>query len=619
MGERISSDVLEKELTISYLREKYVAGTLSPQEVMSTIVERSIADADMNIWITPPTMDAIQPYLDRLASLSMAEAPLWGIPFAIKDNIDLAGVPTTAGCAEYAFTPDEHAGVVERLIAAGAIPVGKSNLDQFATGLVGARSPYGDAHNALRPELISGGSSSGSAVSVARGQVVFSLGTDTAGSGRVPAALNRLVGYKPSLGAWPTKGVVPACASLDCVTVFAHSLADALVVDSVARGIHAEDPWSRSVVRKPAGLPSKICLPSGELGFYGPYAAEYRAAWLQAVEQVRVVGRREGILIEEVDVELFAQAAAILYEGPWVAERWADIGPFIEANPGVAYPVTEKILRSGAATEYDAASVFVAMHKLQQFKLEARKLLQDAVLVMPTCGGTWTREQVLADPISTNRDMGRYTNHCNLLDLCAVAVPAGDAAPETPFGITLFAVAEEEGLICGAAELFIANDEQEVAKAEVAASVSASAGAGASSSASASAVSATAAQMTLVAVCGLHMRGYPLEKQMQGCGARFIREDESAAKYSLVKLPTSPAKPGMIKQQQGGAAILLEIWEMPLEAFGGFAAAIPAPLGIGKVELRDGTEVPGFVCEAYVAAGAEDITALRSWRNVAPL
>lgn len=606
MGEqRINSDELEKELTLSYLHGKYEAGTLSPQQVMSTIVERSIADADMNIWITPPSMDAIQPYLDRLASLSLADAPLWGIPFAIKDNIDLAGVPTTAACAEYAFTPNEHAGVVERLIAAGAIPVGKTNLDQFATGLVGARSPYGDAHNALRPELISGGSSSGSAVSVARGQVVFSLGTDTAGSGRVPAALNRLVGYKPSLGAWPTLGVVPACASLDCVTVFAHSLADALVVDSVARGFHAEDPWSRDVVRKPAGLPAKICLPSGELGFYGPYAAEYRAAWLRAVEQVREVGRREGIQVVEVDVDLFAQAAAILYEGPWVAERWAALGSFIEANPGVAYPVTEKILRSGAASEYDATSVFVAMHKLQALKLEARKLLRDAVLVMPTCGGTWTREQVLADPISTNRDMGRYTNHCNLLDLCAVAVPAGDAAPETPFGITLFAVAEEEGLICGAAKLIVTGANGDV-QAEVAA-------------ASSSADSAAAAQTTLVAVCGLHMRGYPLEKQMQGCGARFIREDESAAKYSLVKLPTSPAKPGMIKQQQGGAAILLEIWEMPLETFGGFAAAIPAPLGIGKVELRDGTEVPGFVCEAYAAAGAEDVTALRSWHNVAPL
>lgn len=618
MGDRVDDKrmlrvELEKELTIPYLREKYEAGTLTPQEVMATIVERSVADADMNIWITPPSMDAIQPHVDRLSSLSMADAPLWGVPFAIKDNIDLAGVPTTAGCAEYAFTPDEHAGVVERLIAAGAIPVGKTNLDQFATGLVGARSPYGDAHNALRPELISGGSSSGSAVSVARGQAVFSLGTDTAGSGRVPAALNRLVGYKPSLGAWPTKGVVPACASLDCVTVFAHTLADALAVDSVARGVHAEDPWSRQVVRKPAGLPARLLLPQGELGFYGPYADEYRVAWEEAVSRLREVSRREGIPIVEVDVTLFAQAAAILYEGPWVAERWADLGPFIEANPGVAYPVTEKILRSGAAAEYDAASVFVAMHKLQKYKLEARKLLQDAVLVMPTCGGTWTREQVLADPISTNRDMGRYTNHCNLLDLSAVAVPAGDAAPETPFGITLFTLAEEEGLICGVADLFVAGTNDEV-KAEVAASST-----DASASASSSADSAIAAQMTLVAVCGLHMRGYPLEKQMQGCGARFIREDESAAKYSLVKLPTSPAKPGMIKQQQGGAAILLEIWEMPLEAFGSFAAAIPAPLGIGKVELRDGTEVPGFVCEAYAAAGAEDVTALRSWRNVVPL
>lgn len=612
-GERISSDELEKDLTLSYLREKYEAGALSPQEVMAIIVERSIADAEMNIWITPPTMDAIQPYLDRLSSLSKADAPLWGIPFAIKDNIDLAGIPTTAACAEYAFTPEGHAGVVERLIAAGAIPVGKTNLDQFATGLVGARSPYGDTHNALRPELISGGSSSGSAVSVARGQVAFSLGTDTAGSGRVPAALNRLVGYKPSLGAWPTKGVVPACESLDCVTVFAHSLADALVVDNVARGVHAEDPWSRKVVRKPSGLPARVLLPSGELGFYGPYAAEYRAAWVEAASRLKDVCHRAGIQIIEIDTTVFAQAAAILYEGPWVAERWADIGPFIEANPGVAYPVTEKLLRSGSAAEYDAASVFVAMHKLQQYKLEARKLLQDAVLVMPTCGGTWTREQVFADPISTNRDMGRYTNHCNLLDLCAVAVPAGDAAPETPFGITLFAVAEEEGLICGAAELFVAGDMIDVAKAQVAASADVSV------NSSSGADSVAAAQTTLVAVCGLHMRGYPLEKQMQGCGARFIREDESAAKYSLVKLPTSPAKPGMIKQQRGGAAIQLEIWEMPLEAFGGFAATIPAPLGIGKVELRDGTEVPGFVCEAYAAEGAEDVTALRSWRNVVPL
>lgn len=598
---------LPLELTISWLQDKYGNKELTPQEVVAAIVQRAADDADMNLWITPPSMALIQPYLDALIALNPADAPLWGVPFAIKDNIDLAGVPTTAGCEEYAYTPSEHAGVVERLIAAGAIPVGKTNLDQFATGLVGARSPYGDAHNALRPELISGGSSSGSAVAVARGQAAFSLGTDTAGSGRVPAALNRLVGYKPSLGAWPTKGVVPACASLDCVTVFAHSLDDVLAVDSAARGLHAEDPWSRSVSRGASQLPQTLLLPDGPLGFYGPYATEYEAAWERAVEQLKELN----LPIAYVDVAMFSQAAAILYEGPWVAERWAALGGFIEANPGIAYPVTEKILRSGSAAEYDAASVFQAMHKLQRFKLEARKLLQGAVLVMPTCGGTWTREQVLADPIQTNREMGRYTNHCNLLDWCAVAVPAGDAAPLTPFGITLFGIAEEESLICGAAELILAGAS--------AANEAASASEGASLSADSGASAAAAQATTLVAVCGLHMRGYPLEKQMLGCGARFIREDETAAKYSLVKLPTTPAKPGLVKQEQGGAAIALEVWEMPLEAFGGFAAAIPAPLGIGKVELRDGTEVPGFVCEAYAAAGAEDVTALGGWRQVVPL
>ncbi|OPH59646.1 allophanate hydrolase [Paenibacillus ferrarius] len=678
---------LPDELTIPWLRAQYRNQALTPQGVAAAIVQRAAADAGMNIWITPPSMERIQPYLDGLALIPMEDAPLWGIPFAIKDNIDLAGVPTTAGCSEYVYTPTEHAGVVERLIAAGAIPLGKTNLDQFATGLVGARSPYGDTHNALRPELISGGSSSGSAVSVARGQAAFSLGTDTAGSGRVPAALNRLVGYKPSLGAWPTKGVVPACASLDCVTVFAHSLEDALAVDGVARGVHADDPWSRSVTRESSALPNRLFLPDGPLSFYGPYASEYSAAWDAAVARLQGLAEKtKGISIEYVDVALFAQAAAILYEGPWVAERWAALGSFIEAHPGIAYPVTEKILRSGVAAEYDAASVFTAMHKLQQFKLEARQLLKGAVLVMPTCGGTWTREQVLADPISTNRDMGRYTNHCNLLDLCAVAVPAGEAASRTPFGITLFGLAEEEGLICGAAELILASEVKGEGLGEAVQSVddrasdmgsvargtggsaaagihandmgsvargtggsaaagihandvgSVARGTGGSTAAgnhandigsmtsdigkgapNVEASSASVPAVTLVAVCGLHMRGYPLEKQMLGCGARFIREDETAAKYSLVKLPTTPAKPGLIKRQQGGSAILLEVWEMPLEAFGGFAAAIPAPLGIGKVELRDGTEVPGFVCEAYAAVDAEDVTSLGGWRQVVPL
>ncbi|GGF93291.1 allophanate hydrolase [Paenibacillus abyssi] len=578
---------IPQALSIQWLREMYMKRAITPEEIISEIIHRASEDVEMNIWITPPAMERMQPYLDRLKTTDPVSLPLWGIPFAIKDNIDLAGVPTTAACPEFANTPNDHASVVERMIAAGAIPVGKTNLDQFATGLVGTRSPYGETRNALRPELISGGSSSGSAVAVARGHASFAFGTDTAGSGRVPAALNKLIGYKPSLGAWPTKGVVPACASLDCVTVFTHSLEDALSVDVIARGVDTADPWSRSLPRTHSRLPHKLCLPKESPEFYGPYAEKYRQAWLMAVKRLETMN----LPIEYIDYDLFSQAASILYDGPWVAERWADLSEFVESHPGDVFPVTEQILRSGASEKYDAASVFRAMHKLQEYKLAARNLLQNAVLVMPTCGGTWTRDQVRLDPIRTNSDMGRYTNHCNLLDLCAVAVPAGEAAADVPFGITLFALAENEDLICGAADLF-ANTAD-------------------------SAKGSSAKETTLVAVCGLHMRGFPLEKQMVEHGAQFVREAATAAKYQMVKLPTVPAKPGLIKKQSGGEAIQLEVWEMPLHRFGAFAALIPAPLGIGKVELEDGSEVPGFICEGYAEAGAEDITSFGGWRNIA--
>ncbi|MFC5528873.1 allophanate hydrolase [Cohnella yongneupensis] len=436
-------------LKINELRERYRSGETTPAEVVGEIILRAKQDQEMNIWITPPEWSRIEPFLLRLNGIDPAQAPLWGIPFAIKDNIDWSGAPTTAGCPAYAYQPSEDAAVVARLIEAGAIPLGKTNLDQFATGLVGTRSPYGETHNALRPELISGGSSSGSAVAVARGHAAFSLGTDTAGSGRVPAHLNRLVGYKPSLGAWPVRGVVPACESLDCVTVFAWDAADAFEVDRVVRGPHESDPWSRPLPSPTAALPSRICVPTaGTLGFYGPYAAEYEQAWQAAVATLRTLD----IPVEEVDVAMYGEAASVLYEGPWVAERWAGLGAFVEANPGASLPVTERILRTGADPKHSAASLFQAMHKLQAYKLEARMRLKDAVLVMPTAGGTWTREQVRQDPIATNRDMGRYTNHCNLLDLCAIAIPAGDAAAELPFGITLFATAEREDLIRGCAQ-----------------------------------------------------------------------------------------------------------------------------------------------------------------------
>lgn len=570
-----------KLLSIHNLRDKYKSNELTPEKLIQEIIQRSEADKEMNIWITPPSIELIQPYLDHLKKMDPEKAPLWGIPFAIKDNIDLAGVPTTAGCAEFTYIPVEHATVVKRLIDAGAIPVGKANLDQFATGLVGTRSPYGETKNALKSELISGGSSSGSAVSVARGQVAFALGTDTAGSGRVPAALNRLLGFKPSLGAWPTKGVVPACASLDCVTVFAHTLSDVEIVDEIARGFDKEDPWSRELASKPKALPEKIYMVQQPHRFFGPYAAEYQKAWEVAILQLEQLN----IPIEYIDGDYLSEAASVLYDGPWVAERWADLGNFITENNGVAFPVTETVLRSGAKPEYDAASVFKAMHKLQMFKQRAHQQFKDGVLVMPTSGGTWTREEVRRNPIETNSAMGLYTNHCNLLDLSAINIPTEDAAKNLPFGITLFSNHQNEHIIRGLADLFLHGNRTEGNQTT-----------------------------TLVAVCGLHMRGFPLEKQMTLHRATFVREAKTAPFYKLVKLDTLPAKPGLIRTNDAGTSIEIELWEMPISEFGKFALLIPAPLAMGKVELEDGTEVPGFVCEASGMRNGKDITHFGGWR-----
>jgi allophanate hydrolase len=582
-----------EKLTIGWLRRAYVEGRATPEDTIREIVRRAESDGDNPVWITKPTVEALMPYAERLSELDPAKAPLWGVPFAAKDNIDVAGVPTTAACPGFAYTPERHAVVVQRLIDAGAIPVGKTNLDQFATGLVGTRSPYGETRNALRPEWISGGSSSGSAVAVALGHAAFALGTDTAGSGRVPAALNGLVGWKPSLGAWPTKGVVPACENLDCVTAFANELDDALAVDRVARGFRADDPWSREVPSPQPAPPKKLLLPARPPVFFGPLADAYARAWEAAVERLE----RLGLPIERIDVGLFEEAAAILYDGPWIAERWAALGSFVDGRPGETFPVTERILRSGAAERHTASALFQAMHRLQRYKAEARELLHDAALALPTVGGTYTREQVRDNPIATNSDLGKYTNHCNLLDLSAVAVPAGEAEPGLPFGITFFGRWDQESLIAGAAEAF-------------------GGGARAEASVAATAAASASADETLVAVCGLHMRGFPLEKQMLACGAAFVEETDTAPAYRFYKLLTEPAKPGLVRCREGGASIRVELWRMPLQAFGGFAALIPAPLGIGKVELADGREVPGFVCEAHAAEAAEDITAFGGWRSV---
>lgn len=449
---------LKKILDIKGVQSLYAEGTLTPRQLVQQIVDRAQQLRDRNIWIVEPSIEFSEPYLQALEQLDPNDAknlPLYGVPFAIKDNIDLAGCPTTAGCPAYTYVPDKSATVVERLINAGAVPVGKTNLDQFATGLVGTRSPYGECQNALDPKLISGGSSSGSAVAVALGLAAFALGTDTAGSGRVPAALNGIVGYKPPLGSWSTAGVVPACASLDCVTVFASSLEDAEAVDSAVKGFDEACTWSRNILESAAVLPNKVLLPKNEPTFFGPFKEQYRNNWQRFVKNIEQVAKKDQFTIEFIDTQEFSEIASILYDGPWVAERWADLGDFVTEHAEEVFPVTRTILESGNRSDMLAADQFKAYHRVMKARHDAALLLDKAVMIMPTSGGTFTRDEVRADPIATNSQMGLYTNHCNLCDLSALAIPAPgtitareaahhdskqteDEALALPFGVTLF-------------------------------------------------------------------------------------------------------------------------------------------------------------------------------------
>ena len=539
------------------------------ESYMMKLIDKANQDKDYNIWIVPPSYKAIKPYVDRLSQLDPGQYPLWGIPFAVKDNIDVAGYPTTAGCKAYSYMPQKNAEVVQKLIDAGAIPVGKTNLDQFATGLVGVRSPYGPTRNALNPELISGGSSSGSAVAVARGQAVFALGTDTAGSGRVPAGLNKLIGFKPSVGNWSNDGVVPACALLDCVTVFTTQIEDAFLIDEIVRQGRSGMNYTGA-----SEYPKRILLPRNKLQFYGPYAEQYEAAWEKSVDRVKGLG----LPIAYVDTGIFSKAAELLYDGPWIAERWSDLGSFVLSHEGDVHPVTKEVLESAVKRGYDAASVFTALHSLEEYKKAITPMMKDSVLVLPTCGGTWTIEQVLGDPIRTNSAMGIYTNHCNLLQLSAIAIPGEDAGKDLPFGITLFAEHQQEKYLHAVSKLFAESEMMELA------------------------------------VCGLHMQGFALEKQLLDLEAEFIRKDRTAETYKLIRLNTEPSKPGLIRVDRGGASIALEVWKMKVKHIGQFLRQIPSPLGIGNIELADGSIVKGFICEGYAESSSEDITRYGGWR-----
>ena len=419
------------DLSVQALHAAYLAGTLTPEVLVDEVVRRCDSCEDPAIWISRLSREQIQPYLDALAGQGPDSLPLYGIPFAIKDNIDLAGLPTTAACPDYAYSPERSAFVVERLIEAGAIPIGKTNLDQFATGLVGTRSPYGAVRNSFNPDYISGGSSSGSAVAVARGLASFSLGTDTAGSGRIPAAFNNLVGIKPTRGLLSTRGVVPACRTLDCVSIFACALDDAERVMRVAACYDAQDPFARPAqVSGPAWSAFRFGVPD-RLEWFGDGDSE--RLYREAVARLQAQGG-EAV---EIDFAPFLDAARLLYEGPWVAERFAAIEGFIRSRPEALHPVTRAIIEP--ARDASAIDAFKAQYRLAELKRRADTVLADLDFILtPTAGTIFRIAEVEADPIRLNSQLGHYTNFMNLLDYAGIAVPAGFGSNGLPYGVTLF-------------------------------------------------------------------------------------------------------------------------------------------------------------------------------------
>jgi allophanate hydrolase len=600
------------DLSLPALRARYLSGALTPTQLVAELhaqIEAEEAALPRHVWIHRLSLDALTRYASALEGRDPATLPLYGIPFAIKDNIDLAGVPTTAACPAFAYTPERSATVVQRLIDAGAIPLGKTNLDQFATGLVGVRSPYGACRNAFDPEFISGGSSSGSAVSVALGLASFSLGTDTAGSGRVPAAFNNLIGLKPSLGRIPTTGVVPACRTLDVVSVFALTAADAACVLAAAQGVDELDAYSRAMPPHGRNFGSASSFRFGvprmqDRVFYGNDVGSRQ--FDAAIDRLVALG---GTPVE-IDLTPFRAVATLLYEGPWVAERYAAIRPFIERHPEALHPVTRAITEAGA--HISAPDTFEAFYKLRALDAQTRSVWRDIdCLVVPTAPTHPTIAAVLADPIRLNSQLGHYTNFVNLLDLAAVAVPGGFAEEGPgrglPCGVTLIARSGADlPLLSLAARLH----------AESVATVGATPHAP-HRPPQPPAETAFPSGLVRVAVCGAHLSGLPLNGQLTQRGASLVRAARSAPIYKFYALPGGPPwRPGMVRvgANVGGGSIDMEVWELPASEFGSFVAGIPAPLGIGTVVLDDGSTVQGFVCEAIAAEGARDITALGSWR-----
>ncbi|MBX9942764.1 MAG: allophanate hydrolase [Reyranella sp.] len=581
------------DLGLHALRTAYLQGTLDVGRVVDEVILRISKAGDDKVWISRASDGALRAAAAALDARrgEIDRMPLYGVPFAVKDNIDVAGMTTTAACPGFAYDAKRSAEVVRRLVEAGALVVGKTNLDQFATGLVGVRSPYGVPRNPFDPDYVPGGSSSGSAVAVAAGLVSFSLGTDTAGSGRVPAGLNNIVGLKPTPGLFSNEGVVPACASLDCVSVFALSCADADAVLAVAT-----DAAATPAIGPAIGPASRFGVPR-PLEFFGDQA--FAALYGQAVERARALG---GTPVE-FDYAPFRDAAQLLYSGPWVAERTAAVGAFIEGAGEAAgvWPVTRQIVLGGR--KYSAVDAFEGQYRLAA--LRARAMAEMAgldFLLLPTAGTAYRVADLAREPVLYNSNLGHYTNFVNFFGLSALALPAGFRADGIPFGITLVGRANAERALLAWGARWQRATALPLGKT-------------ASRLPDAAHDPVVAEDRVSIAVVGAHMSGLPLNGQLADLGGRLENAGRTAPVYRFYALPGGPPhRPGMVRVAQGGGAIALEVWSLPSAAVGAFVEQIPAPLGLGTVELEDGTSVKGFLCEAYATEGARDITALGGWR-----
>lgn len=586
--------------TVAAIVAAHRAGTMTPAQTVARSYQRIRDHNDPAIFISlRDEQDAIKE-AEALAGKDAATLPLLGVPVAVKDNIDALGLPTTAACPAFSYMPAHDSTAVARLRAAGAIVIGKTNLDQFATGLVGVRSPYGIPVNPIRSDLIPGGSSSGSAVALSGGLVPLALGTDTAGSGRVPAMLNNIVGLKPSLGLISNAGLVPACKTLDAISVFSLTVDDAMAALNVMAGPDGADPFSRD---RPLGalaaFPARLRLGvprNGQLIFFGDRASE--TAYGEAIERWKALGAT----LVEFDLEPFYETARLLYEGPWVAERYLVIRDLLASSPDAIHPVTREITAAGA--RLTAADTFASLYRLQALRRIAERTFADIdALVLPTAPTAYTTAQVLANPIELNSRLGTYTNFVNLLDLCGLALPSAMRSDGIPFGITLLAPAGRDAELASIGRVFHADTRLKIGAKQL------------GQPALAPLPTGTRGDEIVLAVVGAHLSGMALNGELQALGARLLEATATTPDYKLYALDTTPPKPGMLRVEDGaGSSIKLELWALSAAAFGTFVAAIPPPLGIGTVRLADGRGVKGFVVEPAAISGARDISPFGGWR-----